>query len=105
MSWTMTPGPWETPGIDGVDRVVSATVKGRRRTIAHVYAPYMDHDEAGEERDANARAIAAVPEMVEALRKCLEVIESAQDAMGVGEQDECAAESARAALAKAGVKP
>jgi hypothetical protein len=63
-----TPGPWETPGTDGGERVVCATVAGKRRTIAHVYAPYIDHDESGEERDANAHLITAAPDLLEACK-------------------------------------
>jgi len=51
-----TPGPWESPGTDGGARVVCATIRGKRRTVAHVYG------------DADARLIAAAPAMLEALR-------------------------------------
>ena len=65
-----TPGPWTTPGTDGNERVISAQVKGRFRTIAHVYAPYADKVESVDERDANASLIAAAPDLLDAL-KCL----------------------------------
>lgn len=32
-----TPTPWTTPGTDGESRVVCAILKGKRRTLAHVY--------------------------------------------------------------------
>lgn len=66
---THTKGPWETPGMDadGRWRVICATVNGRRRTVAHACAPYIDHDESGEERDANGHLIAAAPDLLEAL--------------------------------------
>ena len=67
-----TPGPWTTPGTDGIDRVICATVKGQRRTIAHAYAPHRDQENAAEIRDANARLIAAAPALLDALRSLVE---------------------------------
>jgi hypothetical protein len=65
-----TPGPWETPGTDDGDRVISASIKGKRHTLAHVYGgddPKLNVHTAAT-RDANARLIAAAPEMLKALR-------------------------------------
>jgi hypothetical protein len=53
------PGPWESPGTDGGEYVICAKVKGKRRTVAHVYS------------EANARLIAAAPELLEALNQVL----------------------------------
>lgn len=37
MNTKHTPGPWATPGLNGADRVISATINGKRRTLAAVY--------------------------------------------------------------------
>lgn len=59
-------GPWETPGTDGPDRVVSFRDRtGKRRTLAHV------HGRTNAERDANARLIAVAPDMLAALEAWL----------------------------------
>jgi hypothetical protein len=51
-----TPGPWEMPGLDGDEYVICTDkAKGKRRTVAHAYS------------DANARLIAAAPDMLSAL--------------------------------------
>lgn len=66
-----TPGPWglETPfGAPGM----FVTVAGPRRTnpiICHVYPG--DDEQRSPERLANARLIAAAPEMYQALQECL----------------------------------
>lgn len=75
-----TPGPWETAATD--DNLI---VKGRVK-IASTYPEKFSADEEG----ANARLIAAAPELLEALYTFLEV-------------GDCAAarEEAHAAIAKA----
>lgn len=54
-----TPGPWEAPGRDDDDYVICATVKGKRRTLAHIH----DHDLLGIDAEANAALIARAPEL------------------------------------------
>lgn len=54
-----TPGPWESPETDGHWRVICSRINGKRRTIAQVCK--------GDRRDANARLIAAAPELLVAL--------------------------------------
>ena len=54
---THTPGPWECPGTDGDEWAICHRDRTRkRRTIAHVYY------------EANARLIAAAPELLATLR-------------------------------------
>ena len=55
---THTPGPWECPGTDGDEWAICHRDRTRkRRTIAHVYY------------EANARLIAAAPDLLAALRR------------------------------------
>lgn len=65
-----TPGPWETPGVDGGARVICANARDKARTIAHVYGDSHEH------MDANARLIAAAPDMAEALDDARETFEA-----------------------------
>lgn len=91
MTTKHTPGPWETPGEDGGERVISyRTKKGKRYTLAHVY----DGETANME--ANARLIAAAPELLDALEGVLQVDCDSED----WHQDE-AWERAKNAIAKA----
>ncbi|WP_186055718.1 hypothetical protein [Burkholderia gladioli] len=91
-----TPGPWELE-VNGWDNQVvygnDPRVSGKRRFIAEVS---LYHDGA----NANAKLIAAAPELVEALRRTLQLLTD----MGAPEEPEDAKvlEAARAALAKAG---
>lgn len=67
-----TPAPWESPGTDGEERVVSfRDGQGKRRTLAHVYG------RTDAERDANARLIALAPRMAEALRALIVAVKAA----------------------------
>ena len=60
---THTPTPWISPGTDGGDRVISATITFKRRTIAHVYG------KTNSIRDANAAYIVQAVNSHEALVK------------------------------------
>ena len=87
-----TPGPWETPGEDGGERVICyQDSTGKRRTLAHVY----DGEEFGS-MEANARLIAAAPELLAALQRSLNWLSSYSGDGALG-----AYEQARAAIAKA----
>lgn len=85
-----TPGPWYANGI-----VVRPANVDRNPCIAVAD----DQDRLRDEQEANARLIAAAPELLEALRNLLE------DAIALGIEDSDRSGSAieaKAALAKAG---
>jgi len=64
-----TPGPWIIPGTDGGDYVICRRERnGKRRTLAHAYM------------EADARLIAAAPQMLEALRSALDAMGDYYDA-------------------------
>lgn len=73
-----TPGPWEIKP-EEVDRPyirIRGTQLGGRFKVANVLSPHYDgvhHREANETR-ANARLIAAAPELLEALQRCEAVL-------------------------------
>lgn len=94
-----TPGPWQQVFFsDGINICVDRDgMTGE--TVAQVFP--MSSAENGVETDANARLIAAAPEMLEALCETTRLLEwfAGHDARAV---EACTA--ARAALAKAGVQ-
>ena len=95
MNTQHTPGPWYPP--EHVNGVVYAT---HRKAVA-VCEPLDNYGgvmwpRSPDECEANARLIAAAPELVEVLRSCLEYLEANPD-----EFSEPRATAARAALAKA----
>ena len=93
-----TPGPWETKP-EECDRPyirVRGTRLGCRFKVANVLTPVYEnvHKREAEETRANARLIAAAPELLEALRAMLD-----EDDGGM------TASKARAAIAKATGEP
>ena len=70
-----TPLPWESPGWDGDARIICASPKGKRRTLAHVY----DQTDIGISADANAAYIVAAcnayPELVAENARLREALE------------------------------
>lgn len=90
-----TKGPWETRRVGGGP----AAVLAGPRTLAHVFSSDGGTVIAG---DANARLIAAAPEMAEAL-EALWVRHNARVVWT--DKDEALNVQARAALQKAGVLP
>lgn len=84
----ITAGPWEVDS-------------GMVQTVSGVPIAYMDREPGNGtlpvERDTNAQAIAAVPELIAAL---LGVLDSSEDG---GDMDDIDWKGIRAALAKAGV--
>ena len=88
MTTKHTPGPWE---VDGIGQVIVPARPPAWRTLADVYSVHGDEDQA----DADARLIAAAPELLAALEDLLPYLEDCR--MDAG---------ARAAIAKAkGEKP
>ncbi len=88
-----TPGPWE---VAYLDRNEQAVVKAEHIEICTCW-----HHSVGsieKEMHANARLIAAAPDMLEALRQCLGLIESIE---AEREVELYCGSLARAAIAKA----
>jgi len=114
MSWKYTPGPWRharqtkthgdgTSQTFGADSVFS---EDESRTICSVYGIYSNTrleecllSETCAEGIANARLIAAAPELLEALKEALAYNDASRLSPGVGEFSW--AKKCRAAIAKA----
>lgn len=87
-----TPGPWKAPEGDFPD------VYGPDdRLLAVVYAPG-NYEHNSQEGHANARLIAAAPDLLDALQEAMRWIGRLTDWEGAGDPD---ADSWRAAIAKA----
>ena len=94
-----TPGPWiyyaDLPSTDPNWHIVTTTNK--MRVLANV------HIEPGNEMDeANARLIAAAPELYDALADTLRILEAVKLSAGLGPKQVARMDVAKAALAKAG---
>jgi hypothetical protein len=96
-----TPGPWRAQpreGFEGQWEVVSTCKTGRLIAAA---APHID----GDPDEANARLIAAAPELLKALVDLMRVMpvlpEAAKTIRGIEQQYDAANRAARAAIAKA----
>ena len=96
MSTKHTPGPWATDEADHDEPYQDIKIKaGKHRTVCTVWiddAPVRDFNA---EQDANARLIAAAPELLEALKELMVAADrvSAEPVTWLGK--------ARAAIAKA----
>ena len=94
-----TPGPWTWP--EGCTEIEALADPENSRTY---YAPvaHMDLEWSGETMAANARLIAAAPELVEALAYLLEQTIEQDERPGIGltEGEQEAADIARALLAR-----
>jgi len=73
-----TPGPWEVSGFPKSEGFSILTGKGR--CVAERY-PAAVSEKEGEEMEANARLIAAAPELLEACKKALMVITSIKEVL------------------------
>lgn len=104
----MTPGPWTAvfDFDDGILRLRRCAVLAGEDVIAFVYSP--DDPEVGGEdddaiEDANAQAIAALPDLIEALQLMVKEIES-WHRIGEYERASVSIDEAKEALKKAGVE-
>lgn len=111
----MTPGPWKAIAQGGSSTVVSATEPPRNDTRIPAYGykrelgyciayPFIDDDNSARYdfvsfAHDDAKAIAAVPDLIEALQRSLNWLSSYPGGNAVGCYDQ-----ARAALRKAGVE-
>ena len=95
MNTKHTPGPWTIGRIgDGTEH--TAPIEGAGTTVGYVEMHSFDDDETTTpEQAANARLIAAAPDLLEALTDCLDRLE--QDYP----KDNARIVNARAAIAKA----
>lgn len=101
MSTNHTPGPWEASGC----RVLQAGAMKNWQLVVAIIPTTIDPkptpDAAADtisQRDANARLIAAAPELLGALKSALRALE---DNLSPGPMDEDAKTAARLAIAKA----
>ena len=89
-----TPGPWHINTME----TVQATIHAHRGHVATVSRGSMNEVSA-DEIEANARLIAAAPDLLAALEQCLPILDAHRRA-ALGEGD-LTARTARAAIAKA----
>lgn len=87
-----TPGPWE---VRKNEPWVIAKAYGNMKSVVHLNLPI----EQSEEQRANARLIAAAPDLLEALELMLDRFRDTEGSHGQWEEE--ATENARAAIAKA----
>ncbi len=92
-----TPGPWRAEIDNRMDMRVES-----HRTVAHLPIPYPARDHSrDDEMKANARLIAAAPDMLDALKDALMVLQSAAAADPTWTQAAMARDDVSAAIAKA----
>jgi len=104
MSEKFTPGPWDwmtcsfpTTSMRIVEPRAIVTCQKTHKNIAT-----LEYSEDAEETNSNARLIAAAPDMYEALKEALTVIDQSEHALGI-ERD--AVDAIKMALAKADGTP
>lgn len=94
-----TPGPWEVlyvEGDKGFNVVTHSPAAKHVKAVCECWPCLVEEEEHREELLANARLIAAAPDLLEALALCLEYIEDNDDgASGVMEEARAAIKKAR----------
>lgn len=90
-----TPGPWSVSPAD--DTVV---IDAMRREVAAIDGDYNTPD-TWPQMEANARLIAAAPEMLDSLKDCVRMLEAVRYTAGLGKHQMERVERAKAAIAKA----
>lgn len=98
-----TQGPWEVMRVDDVLAIMPDPITGRADTFLGI-ATVQEHDGERSARrvEANARLIAAAPDLLEALVAHLEINKRHMLREGFSfEQIDCSTTQARAAIAKA----
>lgn len=104
MSGSHTPGPWSG---NWVRMGGDASITGNDRLIASVHPKSMRaHDISGDaERDANARMIAAAPDLAASLSDMLRILEAVKLSAGLGKKQIERVERAKAVLAANSINP
>mgnify|MGYP000902555646 CR=1 FL=1 len=96
-----TSGPWVLDG-HCLSTVLHCTAERGSPEAKHICGDYEVIARCeGDNRQANARAIAALPEMVEAFSALLPTLEALRFTVGLGKNQMARIERARAALSKA----
>jgi len=93
-----TPGPWQTETVDSVVRIHGGVFAGAARAVVEVADVWVPDGENGDAAQvANARLIAAAPDLLEALKEAREVVEGDIE---TGPMEDEASLHARALLVK-----
>jgi hypothetical protein len=97
MTTKHTPGPWECVEYGrGEASILSTPLRGTQQWVAHIHRiPGKDIHRMVKTTEADARLIAAAPDLLEALKLCAVLIHDGN------RQGDAAIEAARAAIAKA----
>ena len=94
-----TPGPWVVVG--RLTKYVEARLVGGLIQEVAACGPTMADEGYGQQQEANARLIAAAPDLLEALQELCEIVEDAIEQKSAKDLDSFTLQPARAAIAKA----
>lgn len=101
---TRTPGPWvakENGGDDPDERRLIICAEDRYGNLSMIARVDGDPDPCDGDPEANARLIAAAPDLMRAVEDLLPILEAVRYTAGLGKSQLARIENARAALAKA----
>ena len=94
-----TPGPWVVVG--SRTKYVEARLVGSLMQEVAACGPTLADEGYGQQQEANARLIAAAPDLLEALQELCEIVEDAIEQKSAKDLDSFTLQPARAAIAKA----
>ena len=101
----ITPGPWRQASTAQADEYTTRILAGQGTRSFRVAETFAHPDaDTFDEAEANARAIAALPDLLSALESCLSIVELSNAGYGCPPWEK-EIKGARAALQKAGYTP